>query len=146
MRKESLVEALQRIVKDDPRYHLDAYLFVREALDVTVKMLNKPTEGSARHVSGIELLEGVRVYALQEYGPMAFRVLDSWGVRRTEDIGAIVFNLVAKGILGKTDQDRREDFDRGYDFREAFVDPFLPPSALRQSEKDAKPNPPIARA
>lgn len=131
MQKLSFAEALERILQDDSRYDAEAYLFLKEALDHTVRTLGKPRQGPQRHVSGQELLEGIRDYALQEYGPMAFRVLDTWGVKRCEDFGELVFNLIAVGIFGKTDTDKKEDFAGGYDFYDAFVKPFLPPSALR---------------
>ncbi|MBN1676523.1 MAG: hypothetical protein JXR37_36105 [Kiritimatiellae bacterium] len=138
-------KVLEEIVREDPRYHLDAYLFVREALEVTVRMLKKPEKGPARkrHVSGQELLEGIRTYALDEYGPMAMTVLRSWGVGRTEDFGAIVFKMVEKGILGKTEEDKLQDFANGYDFEAAFVMPFRPAGtrpALRRPKRPKRSN------
>ena len=124
MQKISYSEALAQIVREDPRYDEQAYLFIREALDYTIGKLEKPAEGPGRHVSGVELLEGIRDFALEQYGPMAFRVLSHWGVQSSEDIGEMVFNLVGKGILGKTERDSRDDFANGYDFEEAFRDPF----------------------
>lgn len=140
MKKISYNEALAQIVREDPRYDEHAYMFIREALDFTIQALNKPSEGPARHVSGKELLEGIRRFALQEYGPLAGRVLSHWGVERCEDFGEMVFNLVNKGILGKTEHDNKADFAGGYDFREAFVAPYLPsrpraPSPNRASMK-----------
>lgn len=126
MKKISYNEALSQIVAEDPRYDEHAYLFVREALDHTIQTLNKPTEGPGRHVTGRELLDGIRDYALQEFGPMAPRVLSHWGIKECEDFGEMVFNLVNKGILGKTDKDSKTDFANGYDFHDAFVAPFLP--------------------
>jgi len=126
MKKISYNEALSQIVREDPRYDEHAYLFIREALDHTILALEKPTEGPGRHVSGKELLEGVRQFALQEFGPLAHRVLAHWGIHRCEDFGDMVFNLVNKGILGKTEKDSKGDFEGGYDFHEAFVTPFLP--------------------
>lgn len=136
MKNISYNEALAQIVRDDPRYDEHAYLFLREALDFTIQKMAKPVEGPARHVSGHELLEGIRVYALQEFGPMTFRVLAHWGIKRCEDFGEIVFNLVDKGILGKTERDSREDFSGAYDFTEAFVIPFQP--VRHRSSADSK--------
>ncbi len=124
MKKVSFREALAQIVREDPRYDEQAYVFLREALDFTIHRLEKPTEGPGRHVSGQELLDGVRAYALQEYGPMAYRVLTTWGVESCRDLGEVVFNLVEKGILGKTENDSRADFEAGYSFEEAFRRPF----------------------
>jgi uncharacterized repeat protein (TIGR04138 family) len=131
MKQADFHEALRQILERDTRYAPEAYGFVREALEFTIKLLQKPEQGPARHVSGMELLDGIRQYALQEYGPLTLRVLNHWGVRRGEDFGEIVFALVESGVLGKTAEDRREDFAGGYDFEAAFAAPFRPaqPSA-----------------
>lgn len=121
MNELTVEDLLDEIISHDSRYNLDAYMFVREGLDFTVELLNKP-----RHVSGPELLEGIRQYALQEFGPLSKRVFLEWGVQSCTDIGNIVFNLVDIGLLGKTEDDRLEDFELGYDFNEAFSSPFLP--------------------
>lgn len=126
MNKISYTEALSQIVTEDPRYDEHGYLFIREALDFTIQKYEKPSHGPGRHVSGRELLDGIREYALQEFGPMAYRVLTHWGIQRCEDFGEMVFNLVHKGILGKTEHDHKADFEQGYDFKSAFIDPFLP--------------------
>ena len=139
MKKVNFTEALAKILREDTRYDEHAYYFLREALDFTIKLLAKPAGGTARHVSGGELLEGIRQYALQEYGPMAKTVLGRWGVRRCEDFGEIVFHLVEHGILGKTDQDRREDFAGGYDFDEAFRQPFRAGKRVGTSRPSAQP-------
>ena len=127
MKKSGFSEAIAEIVAQHPQYDVQAYLFVREALEFTIKLYAKPLEGAGRHVSGMELLEGLRRFALQEFGPMAMRVLHHWGIRETRDFGQAVFNMVDKGILGKTEEDRIEDFEGGYDFDAAFRAPFLAP-------------------
>ncbi|QBG48585.1 hypothetical protein EGM51_14670 [Verrucomicrobia bacterium S94] len=121
MNNPSLHELLKPILAKDKRYTVQAYMFVREGLDHTVKKLDKP-----RHVSGQELLEGMREYALKEYGPVTKRVLSEWGIHECVDFGNIVFNLVDAGLLGKTDEDSIEDFMNGYDFHEAFIKPYQP--------------------
>ena len=121
MNELSIEELLENIVLEDNRYSVDAYHFVREGLDFTVKSLKSP-----RHVNGGELLNGIREYALEEYGPMAKRVLAEWGITCCTDIGCIVFNLVNVGLLGKTEDDSLEDFEKGYDFNDAFLQPYLP--------------------
>jgi uncharacterized repeat protein (TIGR04138 family) len=121
MNELSIEELLENIVLEDNRYNVDAYHFVREGLDFTVKSLRSP-----RHVNGGELLNGIREYALEEYGPMAKRVLAEWGITCCEDIGCIVFNLVNVGLLGKTEDDSLEDFKKGYDFNDAFLQPYRP--------------------
>mgnify|MGYP001560289501 CR=1 FL=1 len=132
------VDVIKDICRKDSRYDRDAYFFVRESLDFTSKSLNKPSEGAGRHVSGPELLEGLRAYALQEFGPMALTVLNAWGLRNTGDVGEIVFNLVESGKLGKTHEDKKDDFANGYDFHEAFAKPFMPASAREPAGMDRK--------
>ena len=130
-------EELEKILAKDPRYTREAYNFVREALDHTQKTIGKPPKDDApRHVSGQQLLEGVRAYALEQYGPMTLTVLAEWGLRRCEDFGEIVFNMVENSLLAKTDTDTREDFKGGYDFDEAFRRPFLP---KQRAMADTKP-------
>jgi uncharacterized repeat protein (TIGR04138 family) len=125
MQASSFEEVLDQILKKDSRYHRDAYLFVRESLDHTQKMVGKESK-ALRHVSGQELLAGIREYALQQYGPMAITVLQEWGVRSCRDFGDLVFIMVDYGLLAKTEKDTRTEFDKGYDFHEAFRKPFLP--------------------
>lgn len=143
MQETPFIEVVKGICTEDPRYHSDSYAFVRESLDFTAKMLKKPAEGTERHLTGQELLEGIRKYALEEFGPMARTVLNEWGVKRTEDFGEIVFNLVEAGTLGKTKDDKREDFANGYDFHEAFSKPFIPastPAPRRNIEQRTTPD------
>jgi uncharacterized repeat protein (TIGR04138 family) len=127
MQEKNFLHVVKTICEKDPRYDREAYAFIREALDFTIKLLSRENrEGTARHVSGQELLDGIRSYALQEFGPMTLSVLQTWGIRTTRDFGEIVFNMVESGMLGRTEKDRREDFDNGYDFFEAFGRPFVP--------------------
>lgn len=131
-------EAIDAIVRDDARYDRDAYRFVREALFFTAKRLEKPSSGPGRHVTAAELLDGIRLYALQEMGPVAKLVLNTWGIRSTADFGEIVYNLIARRQLGQSESDRREDFSDGFDFERAFVKPFLPRSLRSRSAKTAR--------
>lgn len=119
-------EVLDQIVAKDPRYTRDAYYFVREALDFTQKNATKSGASQIRHVSGQELLDGIREFALQQYGPMTHMLLAEWGLTRCEDFGELVFNMVEAGLLAKTKNDSRDDFKGGYDFEDAFRRPFLP--------------------
>lgn len=98
------------------RYRPQAYLFVLAALHVTVGRLPEP-----RHITGRELLEGIRLYGLDQFGPLTAQVLAHWGVHTTEDFGEIVFHLVEAKLLGKTEEDSLEDFKGVYDFAAAFA-------------------------
>ena len=76
--------------------------------------------------TGQELLEGIKEFALNAFGPLAFTVFSEWGIHTTEDFGEIVFNLVDAGRLGKTESDSRDDFKQVYDFNDVFVKPYEP--------------------
>ncbi|MEI6240981.1 MAG: Minf_1886 family protein [Planctomycetia bacterium] len=140
---------LGQLLRRDPRYKLDAYLFVLESLSFAQESLGmgeeppledlEPARGGGdaaakpkarpgkprrkqaeRHLTGQELCEAARQYALQQYGYLACTVLGTWGVRSTADIGEIVFNMIEIGQMRKTRKDKREDFHGVYDFDEAF--------------------------
>lgn len=128
MQTLSFDEVLERLLAANTRYHSDGYHFVREGLDYTQKRISKGSKTLGRHVTGTELLDGLRAHALDQFGPMTLTVLAEWGVTRCEDFGEIVFNLVEIGLLAKTDQDNRDHFKGGYDFHTAFCAPFLPPA------------------
>jgi len=139
MHEVSFEEALAKIAVKDQRYQPEAYLFVREALDHTQKTIAKDARGRIRHVTGQELLSGIRDYALEQFGPMTRMVLEEWGVRCCSDFGEIVFNMVEVNWLAKTEKDSRADFLNGYDFDEAFRKPFLPKSKQTVQSPLAKP-------
>jgi len=148
MQEVSFEQALEQIRAKDPRYPRNAYLFVREALDHTQKCaIRSAREGGAartgkqaeglpvRHVTGQELLEGIRTYALEQFGPMVLTVFEDWGIKRCADFGEIVFNMVQIGLLAKTEKDSPDDFQNGYDFDDAFRKPFLPQAKLAALNK-----------
>ena len=129
MQNPDFSEIVALINKEDPRFDRRAYDFVRLGLDHTVKELRRKEGVKAersRHVSGPELLEGLRIYALDQYGPLAKTVLNAWGIKRCQDFGDIVFNLIEYNVFSKTDTDRREDFADIFEFEAAFVKPFQP--------------------
>jgi uncharacterized repeat protein (TIGR04138 family) len=119
------------VVRRDPRYVYEAYEFVFEALTYTLKRLQrlplpKPDEELTlqHHVGGRELLDGIREYALIQFGLMARTVFRLWGVNRTDDFGEIVFNLVEANLMSKTEQDSRADFHNVFDLDEALTRGF----------------------
>ena len=135
---------IAKLLQEDRRYKIDAYAFVFEALNYAHTKLglgterepegeeDEPEEGTReieRHLSGQQLCEAIRQYALEQYGYMAKCVLNSWGVHSTGDFGEIVFNLINIGQMRKTPEDRREDFEDVFDFE----------AGLRQSFKITPP-------
>jgi len=124
------------LLKEDTRYTFDAYVFVFEALSFAQNELGMGEEAASesaetgqgqspeRHVTGQELCEAIREFALEQYGYMAKDVLASWGIHATGDFGELVFNLIRIGQMRKTPDDRREDFNDVYDFETAFRQGF----------------------
>lgn len=112
-------ESILQIVRRDGRYAPQAYYFIFDALDYTIQRMRK-----VRHVTGRELLDGIREYATEHFGFLARTVLAEWGVVSTNDFGEIVFNLVEAGLLSRTEKDTRADFDNVFDFDEAFGEEF----------------------
>ncbi len=133
---------IAKLLQEDRRYKLDAYAFVFEALNYAHNVLgmgterpaeseseeDEPEEGGAReaerHLSGQQLCEAIRRYALEQYGYMAQDVLKSWGLTSTSDFGEIVFNLIRIGQMRKTKDDAREDFDNVFDFETGLRQSF----------------------
>jgi uncharacterized repeat protein (TIGR04138 family) len=126
MSKVPFEKAVEDAVRADSRYAADAYIFLRDALDVTIKTMQQNRRDAVHHVSGAELCEGVRDYALQQYGPMVPTIFDAWGIAKTRDIGEMVFNLIRTGAFSRSDSDKIEDFDDIFTFQDAFEKPFLP--------------------
>ncbi len=138
---------LTKLVKKDRRYRIEAYLFVFEALSYAQDVLklgeekaNEPeTEelsakekdveeeeaaGPERHLTGQQLCEAIRLFALEQFGYMAKCVLNSWGIHATGDFGDIVYNLIRIKQMRKSAGDRRADFNDVYDFEKAFRQGF----------------------
>lgn len=126
----SQIPCLEEIVKRDPRFTYEAYEFVFHALEHTQKLLGRDPETdpddpeATHHVSGPELLAGVRDLALREFGLMARVVFRLWGINRTGDFGEIVFNLIEANLMSKTDQDNRLDFIDVFDLDEALTEGY----------------------
>ncbi len=117
----------QQLLEHDPRFRIEAYEFVRDALEFAQEelglgeSLGSPGES---HLSGQQLCEAIRQYGIEQYGYMAKVVLNSWGVTSTGDFGDVVYNLITIGLMKKSKSDRREDFDNCFDFDEAFQQQF----------------------
>ena len=138
MAKINFAEVVEQICEKDLRYSADAYHFVQEGLNHTLKSLKRGGQHAHRHVSGQELLSGLREFALKEYGPMSKAVLNEWGVKTTDDIGQVVFNLVNSSVLGKNETDSPNDFKNVFTFDDAFVKPFVPRHTTSSVRKPAR--------
>jgi len=117
------------VLHEKKRYHRNAYEFLFEALRFTQEVLDRGVvmEGvdeESAHISGEELLEGVRQLALEKFGLMTQTVFRYWGIDSTEDFGRIVFDLVERGEMRKTERDQLSDFVNIYDFHKAFDEDY----------------------
>ena len=108
-------KVIEDICVKDSRYKADAYEFMMQALYFTQKKMKR--QG---HMSAVELLGGIRDFAAQQYGPMAKTLLYHWGINKTDDFGNIVFNMIERKVLSKTENDSAADFKNVYDFEKAF--------------------------
>lgn len=117
-------DPFEQLVESDPRFRVEAYLFIFESLHEAQRIHKR-----SKHVSARELLDGFRELARARFGLMARRVLASWGLESTADVGAVVFNLVNSGMMSKTDEDSVEDFEGVFDFDAAFVHDYRIPDA-----------------
>ena len=114
------------LLKKDHRFSLESYRFVNDALTYAQnvmklgkKEVSEPAGEVAPeeedHVTGQDLCVAVCKFALEQYGYMAKLVLHNLGIRKTGDIGDIVYNMIDIGCLRRAENDRREDFDNVFD-------------------------------
>ncbi|BCX50365.1 Verrucomicrobia/planctomycetes-restricted protein [Haloferula helveola] len=136
MQTAQFEHAIENILRRDRRFDPQAYLFLKDSLDFTLKRASEGNGGQPRHVSGKELLIGFRDLALQEFGPMAGTLMSEWGLQDTRNVGEMVFLLIDEQMFGKQDSDTLEDFEDIYDFHEAFTLPFTPKSRLETSDRN----------
>lgn len=129
---------IYQLLKEDPRYPIEAYRFIRECLEYAQETLKMGEDDRPepslelehapaqtlpeRHLSGQQLCEAIRLYALEQWGMMAKPVLNNWGMKSTSDFGEIVYNLISIGWMKKSSRDRRDHFNEVFDFDEAFND------------------------
>ncbi len=106
---------IDEICAQDNRYHPASYEFVMEAVGFAQKKFKK-----SRHITGVELLDGIKAVTLKKFGPMSLVVLKHWGIGSTEDFGNIVFNLVEHKVLAKDANDSYDTFKNAHDFEEVF--------------------------
>ena len=115
-------DRLRRIALDDGRFAPEAYRFLLEGLEQAIQLAGRGhLEGSERHVTGREVLNGLVAHAKQCFGPLAAQVWRSWGIREPLDWGRVVFTLVEAGMLSRQETDSIEDFRSELDFEHEFV-------------------------
>ncbi len=117
---EEILNKIQKLIDRDDGYKFEAYSFVLAALHYTMMSLTTP-----RHISGQEFCDGLRRYAIDQFGPLARTVLEYWGIHQTVDFGKIVFALVEVGLMRKTEEDTLDNFRNVYNFDNAFLNKMI---------------------
>lgn len=110
-------DSYEDIMARDSRYNCRAYALLSEVIATL-------SESGKKHISGEEILDEFKEFALDQYGPMTYTVLTEWGINCTEDIGEMMFNLTESNRVHKDEEDTPESFTNGYDFKEAFLGPY----------------------
>lgn len=111
---------LDEIASDFGCYPVEAYILVGEGLRHASRRLGRErTKGADRHLTAAELIDGILDLAVERYGLLAPQVMGNWGVQQSEDMGAITFHLIERGVLGKQPGDSQEEFANGPAFDEA---------------------------
>ena len=124
---------LDILLAKDNRYDRAAYLFVCQAVNIIAREIAmKKHQSKEKHISSLQLLQGMKKLLLVKYGCMAIDVLQAWNVNSTDDFGNIVFNLADVNLLGTSENDSREDFNQRFSFHDAFVAPFQAKGQLRK--------------
>jgi uncharacterized repeat protein (TIGR04138 family) len=121
--KDPFESSLEEVMRRDHRYDKTAYIFLRDTLHYTSKVLSKD-QRSDPHLSACELCDGFLSFALSQFGPMAKSCVNSWGVKSTQDIGNIIFNMINAGAFNASEDDRLESFSEVFDFDVVFNTPF----------------------
>jgi uncharacterized repeat protein (TIGR04138 family) len=105
-------------------YSVEAFYFIQQGIQIATEQIHGPqgpaSRPGTRHVTGRQLCETLREFAIERWGLMASVVLRSWGLKSTNDFGRLVFAFVDAGYWQKTPADSVDDFDSVYNFREAF--------------------------
>ena len=134
MPDENFIEIVDKIIQDDVRYRAGAYEFVNGAVSFTIRKLQRESKSKReRHVSGEELIHGVAEFAVQEFGPLAWSVLEDWGLVSGAAVGDVVFNMIRNGLLTAS-----EDFNRIPDLKK-----LLPGSGRSAGKKRRRNDPPV---
>ena len=104
-------------------YPVDALLFVGDV--IRFLHADQALRGQIRHVGARQVCDGLRDYAFQYFNDTAeaMDLLGEWGLRRSEDVGRVVFALVRAGELQARAEDREEDFAGLFELERLFAGP-----------------------
>ena len=121
--RNSFEDAVNELTAKYPQFAPEAYEFLRAGLDYTSEHLHG--EVKQVHMTAEQLYLGSCAYALQEYGPLAQKLLEMWGICTSHDFGCVVYNLIEAGIFGKQKGDTQEEFDTLPDLTTLLDAPYI---------------------
>ena len=135
MKDKHFKDTVENIICDDSRFSYGAYEFISKAVAYTVQKISSTKKATAtNHISGYELLCGISDFAVQKFGPLAYEVLKSWGLKDSLSIGYVVFNMVDYSLLGKSDEDDIQDFENAFNLKNELTTRFLPSDGYKSQE------------
>lgn len=121
----SFFDAVERIRSRDKRYAPEAYALAMDSVAYAIQSIGEP-----RHISAEELLNHLCDFARDRYGILAYSMLEKWGLRSTQDVGAVVYRLIEEGELTEQEEDSLAEFYQVFDLRERLeVEYFDRPAA-----------------
>jgi len=118
---DETINRLTYLVESKKKHTINAYCALLAAVQACI---NESSRTELEHISGQDLARKFADIVLNAYGPLSSDILDDWNIKNTRDIGEMVFDLVAVGLLFFSENDKIEDFDDVFDFHEKFVAPF----------------------
>ena len=108
-----IAKATQELSLTYPNYTAESYQFVSDAVAYTTGKLS-----AHRHVSAVELLEGIREYAFSQYGAVTPQVLSQMGLHTARHVGEVVYLLISVHLLSASEDDSPEDFNIDFPWEE----------------------------
>jgi uncharacterized repeat protein (TIGR04138 family) len=114
-----LQRRFEELLARDARYPEQAYALIQQAARRAHAEQPQP-DGSLRHVTARALLEALRDDAIGAWGGDARDCLAALGIKTSDDVGEIVYNLVGIGRMATTEGDSRAQFTGTFDFEKEF--------------------------
>jgi uncharacterized repeat protein (TIGR04138 family) len=92
-------------------YPIDAVMFVHAAQSVAAR--DALYDGKRRHVTARDVCAALRKYARWYFNDKAeaLDLLAEWKIGSSEDVGRIIYGMVAAGVLATSPDDAQADFD-----------------------------------
>ncbi len=122
---KNFAHAVEDILKQHPEYDKEAYYLLDRTIGYASSVMK--LEG---HLSAEQLHLCYCKLAQEEFGPLAYEVLENWGIKNSSDLGSIVYNLISIGVFGKDNNDEQSDFDTLPDIQRVIA------ALIQQSQVD----------